>query len=236
MFDAIFNAITVRALDRYVAGALDSIPCPRDSRIVRSPGPSPDRILIVGGAAVRGFGVGSYELGIGGHLARQLSVLTGRGTRVELDGESPRSVNATAALLAARDLSSFDVLILMLGARESSALAGLTTWQRQMPPLLAELDARSPDSLIRLVVGVPPLREVMPLPRVLARLIGRRSSAMNVATEEWCSTLEHTTFVPFFPRPVTSRDGYAGAATYRSWAETLSAVVSAVLVRRAAVG
>ncbi len=96
-----------------------NLPTPSDPPLVHAPGSDSDRVLLLGSGVAVGYGVVSHDLALGGHLARELSALTGRGASVDIVGRGDMAPSNTRTTLAALDLARFDALVLTLGGLEA---------------------------------------------------------------------------------------------------------------------
>jgi hypothetical protein len=182
-------------------------------------GPDPHRILIIGANAVRGIGVASHELGIGGHLARRLSALSGRGADVELIGVPGITPEAAGRLLAEADLGRFDALVVMLGGREAVGLRPAETWARDIRALLQQIAAEAPELSV-FAVGVAQLSDAVPFHRFLGPVIGRQVARLNAATRE-ASAATGASFIPLELPGGRGVGDTGGTATYAAWAEPI---------------
>ncbi len=198
------------------------LPRPSGDPHVHAMGPDPDRILMIGGGPVRGIGVASYELGIGGHLARRLSSLTGRGADVDLLGVPGITVAAARKLLPELDLGRFDAVVVMLGAREALGLRPIGRWNRDLRAFLDGLVASAPPTVSVFVVGVAPLQSVMPMSSFFGPIVGRQVDRLNAATLRVCDATG-TYFVPFAPASGPEFGPFGDTTTYVSWAEPIAA-------------
>ncbi|MBX3098429.1 MAG: GAF domain-containing protein [Salinibacterium sp.] len=208
----------------YSAGAL---PQPEGDPRVHRPGPDPDRILIVGGGAVRGLGVASHELGIGGHIAQQLSALTGRGVDLELRGVPGLTAAEVPRVLSSASISHFDVLVVMVGTREALYLPTVKRWAREMRTLMARIAEISPPSLSVVIAGVPPLPTALPLSRQFGSMVGKHVAALNVATVGACAAAGYS-YVSFSQEPDGKRS-FGDTSIYSHWAGAISGTVAATL-------
>lgn len=190
-------------------------------------GPDPDRILVLGAGIVSGVGVASHELGIGGHLARRLSALTGRGADVELLGVPELSATGAVKLLADSDLARFDAIVIMLGTREAIGLRAASAWERDIRTLLELITASAPPSLPTFMVGIAPLPPTLPMGRMLGPIVGRHVERLNAATRSACSGAVH--FVELGPTFVGDFSGMSGTATYAGWAAQIAEQMHPVL-------
>lgn len=229
MLRGMARRLTGQLVERMVraAQATGEPPQPAGRPRVYAMGPDPYRILVIGANAVRGTGVASHELGLGGHLARQLSALTGRGADIELIGVPGLSAPEAGRLLAEMDLGRFEALVVILGGREAIALRPAETWAREIRTLLEQIgsDARA---LSVFVVGIAQLSTAVPLHGMLAPVVGRQVSRLNAATREACAA----TGMSFLPLDLPRGRGLGdtgGTATYAAWAAPIAKGMHAVL-------
>lgn len=207
------------------AGSRGDLPQPSGDPHVHAMGPDPDRIVMIGGGPVRGVGVASYELSIGGYLARKLSALTGRGADVELLGVPGITVGAARRMLTEIELPRFDAVVVMLGAREALGMRPAGAWSRDIRSFLDELIASAPPTVSVFVVGLAPLPTLIPNGR-LAPMVGRQVDRLNAGTSAACAATG-AYYIPFDPDPDPGpgrdRGPFGDATSYASWAEPIAA-------------
>ena len=204
-----------------------TLPRPTDAPLVHAAGSDSDRILLAGSGISVGYGVVSHDLALAGHLARELSAVTGRGATVNVIGNSDMSPSTTWAHLESVDLSRFDALVLTLGGLETMTLMPPELWRRQLDELLDKLVTATPASLEIFVVetGVPLLTG---LPKGVRRVVGRHATAINAEARAATEGRSRTTFVAFDPA-VGDLATLTGRSTYRDWAELIAPAVARVL-------
>ena len=201
--------------------AAGAVPQPHGAPRVHRPGPDPDRILLVGGGAVRGLGVASHELGIGGHIARRLSTITGRGVDLELRGVSGLTAADVPSLLeTGPTLAQFDVLVLMAGTREAMYLPSVTGWRREIHTLLARIAELSPPSMAVVIGSIPPLPTALPLSGRFGPLVGRHIARLNLETKAACAAAGFS-YVAFTQETDVPRS-FGDTSVYRHWAVAIA--------------
>jgi hypothetical protein len=114
----------------------DGLPEPVDSRRLSSPGPNPDRILMLGGGIIVGTGVMSHDLGIGGHLGRALTAITERGAQVEVVPVPGVSISDIDSYLLERPLPSFDAVVIAVGINDAIIGTSPERWGAMLRHLL----------------------------------------------------------------------------------------------------
>ena len=204
-----------------------NLPTPSDPPLVHAPGADSDRVLLLGSGIAVGYGVMSHDLALGGHLARELSAITGRGASVDIVGRGDLSPSSARATLAALELSRFDAVILTLGGLESLTIMPRRMWRRQLSELLEEVHRAAPASMAVFVVETSaPL--IKGLPSFVGALVWRSMLRLNAATAELCAKFDSTTFVAFAPAQ-GDVSTLTGRTTYRGWAELIAPPVAQVL-------
>ena len=225
MIRRIAHFVARHALEAMVDSSLEShghLPTPIDAPVVHTVGPDPDRMLIVGGGTVAGIGVASHELGLGGHLARRLTMLTGRGVDLELASSYTLSFGQATALVGSYDLDRFDAVILMVGAREAVGWAPVEEWGHGLRMLL---DALSTVPQV-FVVAVPDFTAHVALPPVIARATVRRIARYNAKARSISQGTPGVEFVPFAPMPVIDFSPFGSMAIYERWADAIAPVIA----------
>jgi hypothetical protein len=186
-----FEAMVNSSLTRY-----GELPVPMDTPVVHAVGPDPDRLLMIGTGAVRGLGITSNELGLGGQLARRLSLLTGRGVDLELASTTTLMLHQAPGLLDGYDTSRFDAIIMLVGLRDAISQTGLKEWRRDMQRLL-DVASRVPQVL---VVAIPDSTAYLGIPSFAKRAIRRHTVRLNEATRSLADQMPGVQYVPFAPK------------------------------------
>lgn len=203
------------------------LPTPSDRPLVHAPGADPRRMLLLGSGVAVGYGVMSHDLALGGHLARELSALTGHGASVDIIANGEMSPSTARTALGALDLSRFDVVVLTLGGLEALTLMPAGLWRRQLERLLSEVQRIAPAGLPVVVIETSvPLLAGLPMP--VRSFVSRAAERINTQTEELCARFEDAAFVAFAP-PQGDVSTLTGRDTYRGWAEMIAPAVARVL-------
>jgi GAF domain-containing protein len=185
-----FEAMVNSSLSRF-----GDLPIPYDTPVVHAVGPDADRLLLIGTGTVRGLGITSNELGLGGQLARRLPPLTGRGVDLELASTTTLLIHQASGLLDGYDASRFDAIIMMMGLRDAVSLTSLKDWRRDMKHLL-EVASRVPQVF---VVAIPDFTSYLDIPSFAKRAIRRRAARLNDASRRLAAEMPGVDFVAFDP-------------------------------------
>lgn len=214
-------------------GSWRQLPRPSDDSRVHAPGADSDRILLFGSGMAVGYGVVAHELGLGGHLARLVSSITGRGASLDVVADSNLPIPAARALLARTDLARFDALVVIVGGVEALSLVTRASWRSQLDGLLDQIEAATPATLRILVVEIWMPAEGLPLG--FRGMISRTIAAFNAEIRKAVASRERARFVPFNPRGGRVMSLVA-RETYLEWASLLAPAVSSVLDEQFRVG
>ena len=185
-----FEAMVNSSLSRF-----GDLPIPYDAPVVHAVGPDADRLLLIGTGTVRGLGLTSNELGLGGQLARRLPPLTGRGVDLELASTTTLMIRQASGLLDGYDTSRFDAIIMLMGLRDAVSLTGVKDWRRDMQHLL-EVASRVPQVF---VVAIPDFTTYLDIPPYAKRAIRRRIARLNEESRRLAADIPGVEFVPFDP-------------------------------------
>lgn len=208
--------------------ASSMLPQPTDEPVVNLPGPDPDRLLVVGGGIVVGFGVLSHELGMAGHIARQVSVATGRGVHVDIIADGDLRMSDASNQVRNTSLSGFDAVVLLLGVTDAIRRTSARTWRTQLSALLADVENRAATGTRVLVVGVQPVRLVTTFDNRAGFFAERHARSLDRESMRVCQRWSHAVFVPFRPAAEPS-ERYRSSSTYAKWATQVSpSVIEAV--------
>lgn len=202
---------------------------PTDAPITHGSGPDPDRVLLIGGAVVGGAGVVSYDLALGGRLARRLAARTGRGADVETRSAVRYDTRTAADLLRADGIERFDVTVIILGVRDIMRMRPTALWRRDLQELLEAIRETTPPSLPVLIVGVAAFGRDMDVPRFVVDWLDETVAKHNAETRRLCDETGIAEYVPFTPGRTGIRSGRDASAVYESWAIALAPAVDRVL-------
>jgi hypothetical protein len=203
------------------------MPVPVDEPRVHTVGPDPDRILLLGTAAVAGVGVSSHQLGLGGQLARRISSFTTRGVDLEIEGSFTLSLRDAVTAITGRPAGRHDAVVLFVGARESIGLQPMRAWVEQFRELIrAILETDAATHLF--VVATPAVERYATLPKNLADRVRGHVDRQNAASSAVCGEFERVTFLPL-DHPIEGADYQLGSAMYERWGDALAPSISARL-------
>jgi hypothetical protein len=203
----------------------DALPRPTDAPRVHVAGPDPDRILVVGGGIAVGFGVLSHELGIVGHLSRQVSSVTRRGVEADIIADSDFRMHEVAERVGEVNLGAYDAVVLLLGVTDSIRHTSARSWSRSLSAVLEDFGNRTAAGVCVFVVGIQPIRLVTTLHNraiVAAELHSRTLERESIRV---CEGVPNAAYVPFEPKQEHS-DRYRTSAIYQKWAALISTRVA----------
>jgi hypothetical protein len=170
-----------------------AVPHPPGRDLINGPGYDPDRVLLLGGSSAVGWGVLDHDLGLAGHLARQVSHTTGRGIDVQVVASPNLTVLRALAELNPDLLARCDAVVLAIGTREAFELMSVRVWRARLSRVL-EAIAAAPGHPATVIVGAEELSPV-PVPRWVARIAMARARALNHATRAVVDGRDGTTVV-----------------------------------------
>jgi hypothetical protein len=158
-------------------------------------GPSPYRLLLLGGGAAIGLGVSRHDRALPGHLARHLAAITGRGVDVDVTARVGMSLTEARAEVDGRDVTRYDAVVLTLGNADALAALPARLWRARLEPLLtALLSATSPQARVLMIGAHSSAWSPYLIDRV-TRLPGRRLAEYNRISRELCWALPRTSYL-----------------------------------------
>lgn len=177
---------------RIAAPRDDGAPRPPQRDMVSGRGHDPDRVLLAGGGCGVGWGVLDHNLGLAGHLARQVAGITSRGVDLEVNVNPVGSIPLLMSSLSSATLARYDALVLTVGTCEAHQLMSVSTWRTQLTALLDRIaDASNAPSVV--VVGA---EEGGPATGIVERRAHARATQLNAATREIVRLRPRVAFVP----------------------------------------
>lgn len=204
------------------------LPSPPERQRAFAAGSNADRVLLVGAGFAVGYGVTSADLALGGQLARQLTVLTRRGTSVETVARSGMRVRDATTVLQGFDLERFDAVLITLGTEEALHLTALTQFSADLAELLDWLDTSAPRRFGVVLVGVPDLTSILRLPVFAERSIKSHCARLDAEMKRLCRQHPRVTYLPFTPDSADfERD--SDQTFYAAWAGLMAPTTSRVL-------
>ena len=212
----------LRPLMRLLLFRVDSrlrrLPQPMDSPHVHAPGADPDRVLLFGSGPTVGYGVLSNDLALPGHLARQLSAITGRGVDLDVVADPEVTIQGSLGLLRDLNLWRYDAILLTIGVNNALMLTSVRVWRMAVREVLLHVVEHVPRRTRVLVVAVPPIKTIDTFTRLSSWIADRHSVVLNRETRRIVANFPHITFVPFSPLATADDIRYRSAATYQNWA------------------
>lgn len=191
---------------------------PGDAPHVRVDGPSPVRILILGGGPATGYGVASHRLSLTGQLARSVLALGGRGASVHARASVGARISDAAALLDDRGARGYDAVVHLSGFADACFGTPSSRPFRELVTLVDVLRATGGPDLAIVLVGIEP--PIGGFDDRVARLLGVRVDAVNRQIAAVASEVPPAAYVRLPPR--TETFPYRTAAGYRRAAEEIT--------------
>lgn len=220
-----------------VGGRL-TMPRPEDAPRAHAPGIEPDRILVFGNGAAVGWGVRSHDLALPGHLARQVSGLTGRGVDVDLVADPIITVATAARLIPEPRLATYDAIVIVIGMSDALRMTSVRTWRRHLADLLDRFTAARDDGAGVFVVGLLPPSSLKIFSLREGNAADASAARLNAVSQELCDEREGVHFVKTPERshePVADRM-HVAPDIFKSMAVTLAVDLAPLLDTRFAAG
>lgn len=154
---------------------------------------SPIRVAIVGESTAAGCGVMSHDQGFPGCFARELAHRSGRQVQWEVvgqDGATARRIRYRLVPQLGRDLS---VAVLLAGVNDVLSRRKPDQWGEDVTAILDELSARAE---LVVMTGIPSFEVLPSLPAALARYLGARAEALDVAARQVCDRHQGAAWIP----------------------------------------
>ncbi len=205
------------------------IPRPTDQGPIKTPGPFPDQILLLGNGALAGWGVTNQNDAIPGHLARELTTRTQHPAEVHLRMDHTITCETATSLTQGFDLTEYDAIVVVVGASDALQLLSPSRWDTAVQQLLRDLTEHTPGPADIVLVGIQPPSTVPVFRLPHGGLVDQRAIEFNALTRTHCSGRIH-----FLTPPPLRRVGPTGphyrrtsdhervSAGYRAWATTIA--------------
>ncbi len=195
---------------------------PTDAPHMTVPGKDLLRVLLIGDAAVAGFGIRTHQLGVAAHLARRLAALTGRGIDIRVQANPSMAACSVPDLIEAAAEHKYDAIILMLATNDAMALTAVPHWSRSMGRALALLHTIVPNAgFITTIADIGAIGRLATLTRLIC---GTHAEVLNRTIEQLCTKTGHS------PIRLESAQSLV-SATYETWANSISAIVFSTIAQ-----
>jgi hypothetical protein len=206
-----------------------AIPQPAGAAVVHTAGTNPARVLLIGSGAAIGYGVLSHELALAGHLARQLSIVSGRA--IDMDIVVDREMTAATMIgeLERLPLARYDIVIVNVGLIEALGFISVAHWRENLGRVFDRLRILGHADQQIFAVGIPPLPALQKYPPAITTLVGRHARLLNTELELETAGRDRVAFLPFEPPPALDTDRFRSSSTYSRWAELISAPIAALI-------
>jgi hypothetical protein len=192
----------------------------------RAPGENPDRILVFGNGTAMGWGVASHDAALPGHLAREITAITGRGTDVELVADASMTMESALSRLRSVNLWWYDGVVITIGNGEAMCLLPPERWRRAMDGLLRHAEDETPAATPIVVIGITAVASIQVFRGLLAFVGDRHATVLNRITMKVCAELPdaryHLLDAPDLA--AATRDSYSDV--YRVWAGSIAEVLA----------
>jgi lysophospholipase L1-like esterase len=226
-----FDVVLRPVMQRKTRAIHQSTAIPRPDRVSpgTTPGSDPDRILLLGNGALAGWGVRSHDLAIPGHLARELSELTGHPAVVDLVADHTVRAETAIPLIPTAQLAEYDAIVIVLGASDALQLLATARWATDMTAFLSALQSRTPSTTDIIVMGIQPPSTVPVFNIASGGLVDQKAARYNEETKKLCTGRTHYLQPPSLARigpssvdPDTEAEQRLVSDGYREWAKTIA--------------
>jgi hypothetical protein len=172
----------------------------------------------------------SHELGLPGHLARQLRHLTGRGQIIDVVRNNKPITRSIPSEIASQPLWRFDAVVIILASPHLMWSFRSPNWRADVIKLVEELDRNSSVGTSIVIAGPPPRRRPSGFLGFTAP--GSRGRTLTDTLTEQCAKSERVQYVelPDDRDPDRDRDRdriLHSSLTYQAWAQVIASRLSA---------
>jgi lysophospholipase L1-like esterase len=232
-----FGAVLRPVMQRKARAIHQSTAIPRPDHATggETPGPDPDRVLLLGNGALAGWGVESHDQAVPGHLARQLSELTGHPVVVDLVADHTVRAGTALQLIPHEQLAEYDAIVIVLGASDALQMLPTTHWVRDISSFLDALAGNTPSSTEIVVMGIQPPSTVPVFDIATDGIVDQKAARFNDETKTLCTGRIHYLQPPVLPRigpstvdPDSAEEKRRVSDGYREWAKTMAQRLAAL--------
>lgn len=206
-----------------------AIPRPDHASPGQTPGADPDRILLLGNGALAGWGVLSNDHAIPGHLARELSDLTGHPTAVDLVADHTIRAATAQDLIPYEQLTEYDAIVVVMGASDALQMLPTARWIQDITAFLDALAEHTPSTTDIVIMGIQPPSTVPVFSLATDGLVDQNAARYNEETKKYCTGRIHFLQPPVLAQvgpslvdPDTAEEQRRVSDGYREWAKTIA--------------
>lgn len=198
------------------------IPKPVDASLVAVDSDDADAVLLLGNGPAHGWGVVTHQLSLAGHLGRAATSRTGRPCGVNFIGDETMNISSALSWVGDHDITAYDVIVVMVGMNDAVRLTRIPVWEARFAELLHTLETGSRDAARIVVVGMQPVRSIIPYNKVLGGVAQRHATRLNREAEKLTAQVSRATYMTL-PAPRLEKDRPHGSSNvYRAWARTIA--------------
>jgi hypothetical protein len=139
-------------------------------------------------------------------------------------------------VLAGRNLSAYEVILVIPGAREAITLVQPSAWERSVRDLLGLLGAAGSAQTRLVFVGSQPLRSIPAFDSPLASIPAPHRRLLNGIAEEICRDTPGASYLTLPASDALHAGRYRSPDDYHLWARALADHVATVTISPGAVG
>lgn len=187
---------------------------------------TPIRLLVLGESTVAGVGVGRCEHALPARLAERLARQWRTRVTWQARGETGLRARQTSLWLVDEPGEMpWDLVVLVFGVNDVTALTSLKQWQCAMAALIDHFHSRAAQVIC---TAVPPMQNLTVLPQFLRHMLGWRASllAHSLQTLCRCHDAVYCPLPSFMPPDCLAEDGYHPSKNgYEAWADHLAAQI-----------
>jgi len=221
----------MRVLHVRTGQRMRQLPQPVDAPHAHAPGADPDRVLLFGSGPAMGYGVLSNELALPGHIARQLSAITGKGVDLDVVSDTGVTIDNARGRLSTVNLWRYDAILVTVGINDALLLTPAATWRDGVTELLRYVSGHVPRRTRVIVVAIPPIRTIDSTTTLSGWIADRHAVMLNRETRRIVQSIPGFTYVPFSPLARAAQAGFRSTETYDQWATLIVAPLGRELGR-----
>jgi lysophospholipase L1-like esterase len=232
-----FGVVLRPVMQRKARAIHQSTAIPRPDRPSggETPGADPDRILLLGNGALAGWGVRSHDQAVPGHLARELSQLTGHPAVVDLVADHTVRAETAASLIPYPQLAQYDAVVVVLGASDALQLLPTARWTHDITRFLETLADNTPATTEIVIMGIQPPSTVPVFDIASGGIVDQNAVRYNEETKRRCTGRIHYLQPPELSRigpsavdPDTEEERRRVSDGYHQWARTIAQCLAAL--------
>lgn len=137
-------------------------------------------------------------------------------------GDEAMNISSALAWIGDHDVTPYDTVVVLVGMNDAVRLTRLSVWSRRFEELMSKLVEETRSTTRILVVGMQPVRSILPYDSVLGSVAQIHATRWNRAAAEIARRTGRADFVPLGTPEREPERPLGSPGVYRAWAREIA--------------